>query len=194
MTLPAGLELGGQVASDVDGLQFCSAAQFAASDVSVAAGCAAATEAASVAITSPLISRQFTGKVFLGEPASGDVLPQLFPEATLAGSSGADAPRIKLVGSVSADADGRLTTVFSDAPQLRFSELTLTFPGGDHALFSTAPRCGSTSGSARMSPWSGQPDVSVATSSVVIDEGCAGAAAPTISGLRVIRRLARSRR
>ncbi len=139
VTLPAGLELGGQVASDADGLTFCSAADFAASDVTVAAACAAATEAASVAITSPLIDRQFTGKVFLGEPASGEVLPQLFLEATLAGSSGANAPRFKLVGSVSTDADGRLTATFADAPELRWSELTLSFPGGDHALFSTAP-------------------------------------------------------
>ncbi len=180
VTLPAGLELGAQVASGTTGLTLCSPEQFQSGDPTVASGCAPATEAATVDITSPLLSRAFVGHAWLGKPTTRFGLPQLYLEAALAGASGADAPRIKLVGDVTTDPEGRLTTTFRNAPQLRFSELNLSFPGGEHAFFVTAPVCGTTSAESTVSPWSGAPDSRV-SSSVTIDEGCGAAFAPTVS-------------
>ncbi len=180
VTLPDGLDVGGQAGSDADSLTFCAPADFAKDDTSVASACPAATEAATVGIVTPLLDEGFAGKAWLGEPVAGSNLPTLYLEATLSGATEADAPRIKLVGRLGENADGRLTTTFTDAPQLRFSQLTLTFPGGDHALFVTPPRCGTTSGSARMTPWSGQP-ASEVPSTLTIDQGCDAGFAPKVT-------------
>lgn len=180
VTLPAGLELGGQVASDSGGLTFCKPEAFKAADPTTPSACADATSAATVTITSPLLSRQLVGRAWLGSPTQEFGLPQLFLEATLDGSSGADAPRIKLVGDVATDDAGRLVTTFRDAPQLRFSELTLAFPGGPHAFFVTAPTCGTTTANSTITPWSGRA-ASTVDASVTIDQGCGAAFAPTVA-------------
>ncbi len=178
VTLPRGLELGAQAGSGPDGLRFCAPEAFARTDVTVASSCPEATRAAEVRIETPLLSRPFTGRVWLGQPSGGRDLPDLYLEATLEGSSGASAPRIKLVGTVEASADGALTTTFRDAPQLRFSELRLSFPSGPHALFTTPTRCGETSSTSALTPWSRSTPVEV-TTTLTIDQDCGAPFAPT---------------
>jgi hypothetical protein len=180
VTLPAGLELGAQVGSDEDGLTFCSPQAFNAADATVASACPAATQAATVRIVTPLLDQGFTGRAWLGQPVAGNDLPQLYLEAALAGATEPDAPRIKLVGTVQASDDGTLTTTFTNAPQLRFSELELTFPGGDHALFVTPQRCGTTTGRSALTPWSGRPAATV-DATLTIDQDCDAPAAPTVT-------------
>ncbi len=171
VTLPEGLELGAQAGSGPAGLELCSAAQFDAANPLTPNGCDAATEAGTVQIDSPLVSDPLVGKVYLGEQNAVGELPHLYVEAAFAGATASDAPRIKLVGSVTADASGRLTTTFSNNPQLRFSRLRLVFPGGDHALFVNPRTCGTHTGDARMTPWSGAAAVSV-PSSISITQDC----------------------
>ncbi len=172
VTLPAGLEIGAQVASGDAGLKLCSAAQFA-KDSSAANSCPAGSEQGDVTIVTPLLNRNFVGKVYLGEQAAVGELPPLYLEAAAAGSSGPDAPRIKLEGTVKVDDNGTLTTTFADAPQLRFSELRLNFPNGDNALFTTPRKCGVAEGVSQLTSWA-KPDVKVpVTSSIDINEDCA---------------------
>jgi hypothetical protein len=180
VTLPRGLELGAQAGSGPDGLTFCAPAAFARDDVTVASACPDATRAAEVRIETPLLARAFTGRAWLGQPSGGRDLPDLYLEATLEGSSGAGAPRIKLVGSVEAAADGALTTTFRNAPELRFGELRLSFPSGPHALFTTPPRCGEFTSTSALTPWSRSTPTEV-TTKLTIDEGCDAAFAPTAS-------------
>ncbi len=179
VTLPAGVQVGAQVAADADGLQFCAPTDFAATTPATPASCATATQVGTVNIASPLIDRPFSGPVYLGEPSGGRDLPDLFVEATIAGATAADAPRIKLVGATTVDASGRITATFANAPQLRFSDLQMSFPGGPNALFTTGQRCGtSTADSALLASARSTP--TLAGSSVTLDQECA-AAAPSIS-------------
>ncbi len=171
VTLPQGLELGAQAASDADGLTFCAPAQFDVATALAASTCPAATQAGTVKIASPLIDRAFTGKVYLGVPPAGQTLPDLYLEAALDGATAADAPRIKLVGRTTVDSEGRITAAFQNAPQLRFSELTLTFPGGEHALFSTPQRCGTTTGRSQVKATARTAPTPV-DSALTISEGC----------------------
>ncbi len=171
ITLPAGLELGAQVASGDGGLPLCTAAQFDRASGLKASTCPAASAAATVKITTPLIDRPFVGKAYLGEQSAVGELPALYVEAALDGATAADAPRIKLVGSVAVDADGRVTATFRDNPQLRFSELALEFPAGPNALFVTPRACGTATASSALTPWSGKAPTSV-DASITIDQDC----------------------
>lgn len=179
VTLPEGLELGAQVGTSASGLRLCSAAQFAAAQPLTTNACPAETRVGSVHIVSPLIDRTLDGSVYLGEQREVGELPALYLEASFAGSTAPDAPRIKLVGQVRADADGRLTTTFRDNPQLRFSLLRLTFDGGAHALFTTPTTCGDHRATSRMTPWSAQPATEV-TTTLTIDQDCDVPFAPTV--------------
>lgn len=180
VTLPEGLEVGGQIASGTGGLELCTASQFAASDALTPSQCPGGTKVGSVRITSPLITSPLEGDVFLGpQPAIGE-LPNLYLEAALPGSTAADAPRLKLVGRTEADQQtGAITATFGNLPPLRFSRLELTFPDGPNALFVTPPTCGTFTADSRFAPTSGQADA-VDGSSILIDENCATDFAPTV--------------
>lgn len=170
VTLPAGLELGAQSATREGGLELCSASEFAAGTQNPAA-CPAASRAGEVKITTPLLAAPLTGQVFLGEQAEVGALPALYLEATPEGATAADAPRIKLAGRVAADEQGTVTTTFDGVPQLRFSALELTFPGGPSALFRTPRTCGTTTGVSRLTSWASATPKEV-TSTLTIDQDC----------------------
>jgi len=87
------------------------------------------------------------GAAYLGAQSEVGQLPDLYVEAAIPGATATDAPKIRLVGKVSVDANGQITTSFHNNPQLRFSQLQLTFPDGPHALFVTPRTCGTPSAS-----------------------------------------------
>lgn len=170
VSLPAGLELGAQVGSRSEGLGLCSEQDFGFTS-NAAAGCAADTRVGTVQIVSPLIDSPFVGDVYVGEQHAVGELPDLYLQAGFAGGTGADAPRIKVIGKTSVNADGQITSTFSANPQLRFSSLELNFSGGDNALFVTPRTCGTTTGESSFVSWAGGPAVQK-SSSLVIDQGC----------------------
>lgn len=172
VALPTGLELGAQVAAKDGGLPLCTAAQFAKGD-SAAAACPAGSKAADVSIISPLQTRPFVGSAYLGEQSAVGELPALYIEVAPQGATAADAPRIKLTGSVKVSEDGKITTTINDAPQLRFSEFRLEFPGGDNALFVTPRTCGTTSGLSKLTSYA-RPDApyDVESAPLTIDQDC----------------------
>ncbi len=64
----------------------------------------------------------------------------------------------RLIGNVSADPQtGRLTTTFSDNPQVPFSSFRLSFDGGPKAPLISPPTCGPHTIAAKLTPWSGNP-------------------------------------
>lgn len=175
VTLPAGLEIGAQVGSGTSGLPLCSAAQFN-KDSSAPSGCPAGSKQGTATIITPLQTRPFEGSVYLGQqPAVGE-LPPLYLEAAPQGADAPTAPRIKLVGTVKVDENGNLTTTFTDAPQLRFSELRLEFPSGPNALFTTPRTCGTTTGSSSFTSWAKPTTPVPVTSSLTINEDCGAVA------------------
>lgn len=175
VALPTGLELGAQVAAKDGGLPLCTAAQFAKGS-SAAATCPAGSKAAEVSIISPLQTRPFVGSAYLGEQPGVGELPSLYIEVAPQGATADDAPRIKLTGSVKVSDDGKITTTINDAPQLRFSEFRLEFPGGDNALFVTPRTCGTTTGVSSLTSYA-RPTAPVAVESapLTIDQDCAAA-------------------
>lgn len=180
VTLPAGLEVGGQVASGTGGLELCTAAQFNAGDALAPGQCSEGTRVGTVRITSPLIRLPLEGHVHLGPQRAIGALPDLYLEVAQPGATAPDAPRLKLVGRTAADPDtGAITATFDDLPPLRFSRLELTFPPGPNALFVTPPSCGTFSATSRFLPTSGQAEVTDAAS-VLVDEACATAFAPSL--------------
>lgn len=171
VTLPAGLEVGAQVGSRAEGVELCTAAQFGHQS-GAPAGCPAASRVGAVRIDSPLIDDPLQGDIFLGpQPAVGE-LPDLYLQASVRGETAPDTPRIKLIGKTSVSADGQITSVFPDNPELRFSKLTLQFDGGPTALFVTPRACGTTQGSARLSSWAAPGAPVERSSSLTIDQGC----------------------
>lgn len=178
--LPTGLELGAQVASIDGGLRLCRASEFDYADQAEPATCKDGSAVGNVTITSPLINYPFVGTVYLGEQRAVGELPDLYIEAAPEGTSLPDAPRIKLIGHVSADqTTGQITATFLDNPQLRFSRILLDFPTGSHSFFTSPERCGTYTGASILTPWSGGAAVS-SPSSITIDQDCGLPTGPTV--------------
>ncbi|MBO9532520.1 MAG: hypothetical protein J7513_06065 [Solirubrobacteraceae bacterium] len=178
LTMPAGLELGAQVASG-DPLELCTDEQFKW-DSTEPVGCPAGSRVADVDIVSPLQANPFKGAGYLGvQKAPGD-LPQVFIVGEFNSSPGA--PRVKLKGQLAIDDQGRLTTTLSDLPQVLFEKFSLTFRGGDHAPMQTPRQCGTTEGQLVATPSNGNAPV-IQALPLTIDQDCIdpNAFSPTMS-------------
>ena len=80
--------------------------------------------------------------------------------------------RIKLVGDVDPDPrTGRITSTFSDLPQLPFTALDLSFRGGDKAILTTPPACGPATSAASLTPYSGAAAAAASSSFTVSWDG-----------------------
>lgn len=179
VTMPAGLEVGAQVASN-GGLPLCSPEAFSAA-TNAEPACPAGSAIGEARIETPLVSRPLVGTVFLGPQSGVGTLPKLYVVVTLQGATSSEAPRIKLVGTTTVGADGRVTATFADNPQLRFNRIQLKFRGGPNALFITPRRCGTSAGSATLTPSNGTGAVTTAVG-LTIDAACdVPAFAPTVT-------------
>jgi hypothetical protein len=143
LTLPQGLSLSGQIASGASGLPLCTATEFDQTGAEHNA-CPDATSVGTVSFKSPLLTDPLTGNAYLGPQSAPGALPDLYIEAQLGTAS--DAPRVKLVGKLSINADNQVVTTLDDLPELLVSEFDLTFRGGDNSVLTTPPTCGSFSG------------------------------------------------
>ncbi|MBO9532518.1 MAG: hypothetical protein J7513_06055 [Solirubrobacteraceae bacterium] len=168
VTLPAGLTLAAQVASGADGLPVCSSADFGPT-TTAAATCPAASAIGTVSIKSPLVDRTLTGKAYVGQQPAAGSLPRLYLEAAV--SASADAPRVKLVGTLSTDDQHRLVATLDDLPQVPTSEVAITFRGGNNAPLVTPTTCGTWDGSIAGTPWNGNAAVT-ASAPYSIAEDC----------------------
>jgi hypothetical protein len=173
VTLPPGLMLGAQAASGEGGLPLCTDAQFAL-ESNAAPSCPAASVTANVTFDSPLQERPFVGKAYLGQQTGPNRLPQLMISADQGGTA-ADAPRVKLLGQLSIDEQGRLVTKLTGLPDVPFNTFDLTFRGGDHASLSTPPTCGTGTGASTIVPYSPQIAPNTVPLTLTIDEDCGAA-------------------
>jgi hypothetical protein len=155
VTLPPGMGLN---PASANGLEACTDAQFGKGTTNPVA-CPVASRIGTVSIqTPPLPPDSLAGNVYVGQqlsndPASGQEF-RIFvdAESTRYGISA------RLVGNVSADPQtGRLTTTFSDNPQVPFSSFQLHFDGGPKAPLISPPTCGPNTTTTQLTPWSGNP-------------------------------------
>ncbi|HMJ35006.1 MAG TPA: hypothetical protein VK501_13925 [Baekduia sp.] len=179
VVLPEGMSINPSAAT---GLEGCTDEQLGKGTTRPVA-CPAASAIGDVAIETPVLpAHALTGKVYLGQPLSGDPLSgdeyRLFLDA--------ESPRygvsVRLVGHVKADpSTGRLTTTFTDNPQVPVSLVRVALRGGDRAPLVNPPTCGTYTARATMTSWGGQTVVS--ESSFAVDAGCPGATgfAPSFS-------------
>lgn len=159
--------------SSADGLAACTPAQIGiGSDDDPS--CPAASKIGEVEIDSPLMAERLKGGIFLAEPTD-DQLLAIYLVAQGAGVT------LKLPGEIDADPEtGRLTTYFSDNPQLPFSTLELRFKGGPRAPLVNPKTCGPATTSATFLPWSGDEPAFASSSFEVSGCGDPGRFAPTL--------------
>jgi hypothetical protein len=151
VTLPEGMTLDPSAAN---GLSACSNAQIGIKTTNKVE-CPLTSKIGTVAVETPdLPPKSLAGNVYLGEPRSSD--PASGQEYRI--FLDAESPRygisVRLEGHVSADpSTGRLTTTFSENPQLPFSDLILTFEGGPKAPLANPLVCGPATTNASFVPY-----------------------------------------
>ncbi len=173
VTLPEGVVINpGQAA----GLAACQTAESAVG-TEREPSCPSASKVGTDQIETPLLAHKLEGDVY--------VLQSDPPNLKLLVAASGEGVNLKLVGNVHLDeATGRLTTTFSETPELPFTDFKLSFSGGAQAALTTPTRCGTYTTTSDFTPWS-TPDVEDAypSSSFTVDHGpgganCAGATLP----------------
>lgn len=175
ITLPQGLRLGAQLASS--GLTRCSTAAFAAAS-SARAECPATSSIGTASLATDLDDEPFRGAIFLTAPAQAGDLAGLAIDAAADGDDATSAPRLKLLGRLTADDDGRLTLAFEALPTLPVASLSLRLRGGAQSILTAPSACGVLPASGRFTPTAGS--TAETTSPVTTNTGCADEA-PSIS-------------
>lgn len=181
VALPAGTTISPSAAN---GLVGCSEAAFQPKSGERGA-CPSASQIGTVKITTPLLSQPVTGKVYVGEPECDPCGPQeaaegkmvrLLIEARLPEPPpGAAHPAvlIKLAGHTEVNqANGQLTTVFVEDPQLPFSDFELSLENGPDAPLRNPTVCGPIITTARLTPWSALGSPVTALAPAVNIGGC----------------------
>lgn len=173
VTLPQGTSVSPSAA---DGLQACSPDQFGLHNGSEPT-CPNASKIGTAEIVSPLTADPLEGSIWLAQQNNnpfGSLLA--FYVATEA-----DGVLIKLASHVVADpVTGQLTTIFSNNPQLPFSDFRLNFFGGPRGVLATPDTCGTFKTTSSMTSYAGGPAVTP-TDTFSISSGCVSGFAPTFT-------------
>ncbi len=157
--LPAGTTLSPAMA---DGLQACSEAQFTAE------ACPDAAKIGGATLSTPLLGEALQGAIYIGEPSAAEKYPL---RMILDG----DGTSVRLAGHAEPNPiDGQVTTIFSNTPQMPFSNLKLNFFGGPTAVLANPAACGPATSSAEIISYGGQ--VSTPVSTFTVDNDGNGAA------------------
>jgi hypothetical protein len=154
VTLPEGVSLspGGGV-----GLEGCSAAQFG---VDLATNrqdnepvqCPKGSEIGDITVKSPVLPSALDGKVFFG-PTTAPGRPTTDTPWKLFLLIEGHGLRIKLVGDVSVDPNGKISTVFRNQPEVPFSTFELRLRGGDNAVLMNPTTCDVKTGNVVLTGW-----------------------------------------
>jgi hypothetical protein len=155
--LPVGVRVSPGAA---DGLGGCSPDQIGLHSPADAT-CPDSSKVGSLTITTPLLSQQLTGSVYLATPHDNP-FNSLIAIYLVAKGPGVI---VKLPGEVQADPNtGQLTTTVDNNPQLPFSNLHLEFDGGPRASLALPKQCGTYTTHTDFYSWA-QPDVAVPSDS-----------------------------
>jgi hypothetical protein len=178
VTLPPGFTVD---PSSADGLGACSSAQI---DLASAASpsCPASSKIGTVQLTTPLLPGTLTGSIYLAKEFDNPF------HSLIAGYIVVDDPTtgvvIKIPGNLTPNPlNGQITGVFDNNPQFPFSDLNLTFKGGERGVLATPENCGNYTTNAMFSPWSA-PDsgpASTPSDSFGITSGCVSGFHPTFT-------------
>ena len=128
---------------------------------SAPAQCPNASKVGTVHIRTPLLEEELTGAVYLATPAPLAEPGQNPFNSLLALYIVAEDPRagilVKLGGETQLEAQtGRVTSTFTDTPQVPFEQLSLELFAGPRASLATPPTCGNSPIKASFLPWSAE--------------------------------------
>ena len=168
VTLPAGLTVN---PASANGLGACTPAEISlGTDDPVQ--CPAASQVASVQVTTPALRNPVQGTVYLAAQNDNPFNSLLAGYIVL--SDPDHGLLVKIPGRIDLDPNtGQITGTFKENPQLPFSQFQLHFKGGAHSTLITPKTCGDYQASADFAPWSGNADVQP-TSDFTIAQGAEG--------------------
>jgi hypothetical protein len=149
VSLPEGMVVN---PSSADGLSGCSSAQIEINGPEPAR-CPDASKIGTAEVTTPLLEAPLSGQVYLATPFDNQFHSLLATYITV------NDPRtgvvLKIPGEVQSDpANGHLTAVFRENPELPFSELKVSFFNGARAPLTSPATCGTKTTNAVITPWS----------------------------------------
>ncbi len=154
VTLPAGVSVSPSAA---DGLGACSLEEIDL-DHGTPAKCPDSSQLASVEIVTPVLSDPLRGHLYLGRQ-SENPFGSLIALYLVAEGHGVI---LKIPGHVELDPQtGQIRSVFDNSPQLPFGELKVDFDGGTRSPLVNPHECGTYTTSVELTPWSGNPPVTV---------------------------------
>jgi hypothetical protein len=157
VTLPAGVSVSPSAA---DGLGACSLAEVGL-DHGTAAECPESSQLASVEIVTPALTEPLHGHVYLARQNENPFGSLIAMYLVVEGHG----VILKLAGQVELDqVSGRIRAVFDNSPQLPFSELKVDFDGGTRSPLVNPHACGTYTTEVELTPWSGNPPVTVSDS------------------------------
>jgi hypothetical protein len=192
VALPAGMTLD---PSSANGLEACSEAQIGwdgrVSEANAgltnfnaaAPACPEASKVGEVHVSSPLISSELVGAVYLARQYENPY------GSLLAAYIVIDDPTtgliVKIPGKLVTNPEtGQITGVFDENPQFPFSQLKLRFFGGSEGELATPQACGTYRTTSELLPWSSTPGsgpTADPSSSFQISSNCSFAFAPSFS-------------
>ena len=184
VTLPEGVTIN---PSQAEGLAVCSEAEYAREryDSGPGEGCPEASKIGSVQISTPLLTEQASGAVYVATPyenPSGSLIALYLiariPERGIL---------VRQPIEVRPDpSTGQLVSVADDVPQLPFSEFKFHFREGGRSPLVTPPGCGTFTTMAKFVPWSAADPDHPAPGEVIerqaaftVDHGVDGGACPS---------------
>jgi hypothetical protein len=180
VTLPEGTEISPSAAN---GLLACSDEQFGRTSGMVGK-CPPQSKVGSVIVRTPLLIEPIEGSVYVGHPECAPCTPsqvqegkmvRLFIEARLPEPPPGEqrpAVLVKLAGHTKVSKAGQLTAVFTDNPQLPFSELEVALDEGPDSPLTNPSACGPAVAVARLTPWSSNTVSSISATGAPNIEGC----------------------
>jgi hypothetical protein len=174
VTLPSGVAVNPAAA---DGLQACSEAQIGLDNTSQPT-CPDASKIGSAEIDSPIQADPLTGSIYLAQQTSNPFGSLLAIYVAVQ----SDGVLIKLAGELVPDPNtGQLQTIFTNNPELPFTDFKLNFYGGNRATLVTGDSCGTFTTTSSLAPWSGGA-AATPSDSFTINSGCVIGFAPTFLG------------
>ena len=173
VTLPAGVELSPSAAN---GLEACTEIQVGYTDTNPSsqtqefntspAACPNGSKLGTVKIRTPLLTHELEGSLYLASPApTGETGQNPFNSLVavyLVAEDPVSGVLVKLAGEgILNEADLRVATVFRNAPQVPFEELSLHLYGGERASLSTPVTCGDFATEASFTSWASSEPANV---------------------------------
>jgi len=180
VTLPEGMSFSPSFA---DGLKSCTLAQMKLG-TNEPVGCPDASRIGEVALSTPLLPKSAEGSMYLA--AQGDnPFGSTFALLLVIHDTEERGVLIKIPGRIDVDpTSGQIVTVFNEAPQFPFDDLTLKFRSGPRAPLVSPPTCGAHTIGVEVASYAQPQDPVDASNTYEVTEGPNGTPCPPDSARR----------